>query len=67
MEAEIAHKREELQKLQAEQEVLRSRQQALESTMSNQDQLLAQLLQVGRCVAGCCCCCCCCCLGTHNT
>lgn len=52
MEAEIAHKREELQKLQAEQEVLRSRQQALESTMSNQDQLLAQLLQVKLSVIG---------------
>lgn len=46
MEAEIAQKREELHKLQAEQEALRSHQMALESTMSNQDQLLAQLLQV---------------------
>jgi hypothetical protein len=46
MEAEIAQKREELEKLQAEQAALRSHQHALESTMSHQDQLLAQLLQV---------------------
>jgi hypothetical protein len=52
MEAEIAQKREQLQKLQAEQEALRSHQVALESTMSNQDQLLAQLLQVKLSVVG---------------
>jgi hypothetical protein len=52
MEAEIAQKREQLQKLQAEQDALRSHQLALESTMSNQDQLLAQLLQVKLSVAG---------------
>lgn len=52
MEAEIAQKREELHKLQAEQEQLCSHQLALESTMSNQDQMLAQLLQVKLSVAG---------------
>lgn len=52
MEAEIALKREQLHKLQEEQEALRSHQVALESTMSNQDKLLAQMLQLKLSLAG---------------
>jgi hypothetical protein len=52
MEAEIAQKRSELQKLEAEQVALRTHQQALESTMNNQDMLLAQLLQLKLSIAG---------------
>jgi hypothetical protein len=52
MEAEIAQKRSELQKLEAEQVALRTHQQALESTMNNQDTLLAQLLQLKLSIAG---------------